>query len=93
MSAGVVRQKATAAGIQLWHLPDPDLSPVDRPAFYIFYKKRLTPLLSGPAWSETCLPFFCRIEHRWAKTNRIPLKFRLGSVDYVDWLEGKGSAF
>jgi hypothetical protein len=43
-----------------------------------------------PQWSAEDLPFFCKIEHDWAKTRqRIPLKFRLGSVDYVDWLEGK----
>lgn len=48
--------------------------------------------LSGPflpRWSAEKLPFFCKIEHDWAKKARIPLKFRLGSVEYVDWLEGK----
>jgi hypothetical protein len=35
------------------------------------------------------LPFFCRIEHQWAKQLAVPIKFRLGSVEYVDWLEGK----
>ncbi len=43
-----------------------------------------------PRWSADDLPFFCKIEHDWAKNRaRVPLKFRLGSVDYVDWLEGK----
>ncbi len=43
-----------------------------------------------PRWSASDLPFFCKIEHDWAKNHaRIPLKFRLGSVEYVDWLEGK----
>jgi len=43
-----------------------------------------------PQWSAEDLPFFCKIEHDWAKNRvRIPVKFRLGSVDYVDWLEGK----
>jgi hypothetical protein len=43
-----------------------------------------------PRWSAEDLPFFCKIEHDWAKKHaRIPLKFRLGSVEYVDWLEGK----
>jgi hypothetical protein len=45
-----------------------------------------------PRWSAESLPFFCRIEHNWAKNKaRVPIKFRLGSVEYVDWLEGKGS--
>jgi len=42
-----------------------------------------------PAWSADDLPFFCRIEHQWGRRHRVPVKFRLGSVDYVDWLEGK----
>ncbi|MBL7826708.1 MAG: hypothetical protein JNJ57_08765 [Saprospiraceae bacterium] len=44
-----------------------------------------------PKWSAENLPFFCRIEHEWSKSIKksIPLKFRLGSVEYVDWLEGK----
>lgn len=42
-----------------------------------------------PKWSAESLPFFCRIEHQWGHQQRIPLKFRLGSVEYVDWLEGK----
>ncbi|MBL7808368.1 MAG: hypothetical protein JNN28_11150 [Saprospiraceae bacterium] len=42
-----------------------------------------------PKWSADNLPYFCRIEHNWAKHHHIPLKFRLGSVEYVDWLEGK----
>ena len=44
-----------------------------------------------PRWSAGDLPFFCKIEHDWSKNRaRIPVKFRLGSVEYVDWLEGKG---
>jgi len=43
-----------------------------------------------PRWSAENLPFFCKIEHDWAKNRaRIPIKFRLGSVEYVDWLEGR----
>ena len=42
-----------------------------------------------PRWSAESLPFFCRIEHNFAKNCTVPVKFRLGSVEYVDWLEGK----
>lgn len=44
-----------------------------------------------PRWNREQLPFFCRIEYQWAKSNKIPVKFRLGSVEYVDWLEGKSN--
>ena len=42
-----------------------------------------------PEWNVDNLPFFCRIEHKWSKNKATAFKFRLGSVDYVDWLEGK----
>lgn len=35
------------------------------------------------------LAFFCKIEVELEKSVQLPVKFRLGSVDYVDWLEGK----
>jgi hypothetical protein len=42
-----------------------------------------------PRWSSADLPVFCRIEHEVGKIMPIMIKFRLGSVEYVDWLEGK----
>lgn len=41
-------------------------------------------------WRVDDLPFFCKIEHQMGKKLPLLFKFRLGSVDYVDWLEGKG---
>jgi len=35
------------------------------------------------------LAFFCKVELRLEKAAKIPVKFRLGDVDYVDELEGK----
>ena len=49
----------------------------------------LHPFVLLPKWSAETLPFFCKIEHDWGKKSRLPFKFRLGSVEYVDWLEGK----
>ena len=34
-------------------------------------------------------PFFCRIEDQIARSSKVNFKFRLGSVQYVDALEGK----
>ena len=40
-------------------------------------------------WNAEKLPFFCRMEYRLGKKTILPFKFRLGSVEYVDWLEQK----
>jgi hypothetical protein len=42
-----------------------------------------------PRWESENLPFFCKIEHKIAQKLPVMFKFRLGSVEYVDWLEGK----
>jgi hypothetical protein len=39
------------------------------------------------------LPFFCKIEAKLEKKIHLPIKFRLGEVEYVDWLEGKHSSY
>ncbi len=42
-----------------------------------------------PEWRSVDLPIFCRIEHEMGKKMPLMVKFRLGSVEYVDALEGK----
>jgi len=39
------------------------------------------------------LAFFCRVEVKLEKSTKLPIKFRLGDVQYVDWLEGKREDF
>ena len=36
-----------------------------------------------------CLPIFCKIEHKLAKSSKVNVMMRLGSLDYVNKLEGK----
>ncbi len=40
-----------------------------------------------PQWTASELPVFCRVEHQIGRKLPVAFKFRLGSVDYVDWLE------
>jgi hypothetical protein len=35
------------------------------------------------------LAFFCKLEVKWDKVNVAPIRFRLGSVEYANGLEGK----
>ena len=35
------------------------------------------------------LPFFCMMEEKMFKSSKLPVRIRLGSIDYVNKLEGK----
>ena len=43
------------------------------------------------AYDYNDLAFFCKIEVKLEKALKLPVKFRLGSVQYVDYLEGKNN--
>jgi len=38
---------------------------------------------------QSKLPLFCDIEHRMEVKSNIPVRFRIGNLDYVNKLEGK----
>lgn len=47
---------------------------------------------SLPVYCENDLALFCRMEAKMERILHTPVRFRLGSASYVDWLEGKNSA-
>ena len=63
----------------------------------IFPSSKIPPLLSSYLLQTNIpnfhtyehLPFFCKIEVKLEQAAKFPIKFRLGDVPYVDYLEGK----
>lgn len=55
----------------------------------------ITPIsysLISPNYYTQNFGFFCKKELQMEKLTKIPFKFRLGSVQQCDWLEGKPNA-
>lgn len=51
----------------------------------LFESKKSIPLI------DYNTSFFCRVEHRLSLSTNIPIKMRLGDLDYVNFLEGKNN--
>ena len=56
---------------------------------YFRKKNTVEPNKIPLVFSVETLPFFCKIEYKMGFNKKLPLKFRLGDVQYVDELEGK----
>ena len=53
---------------------------------------KVVPFLSTDYYARQ-LGFFCRQEIKFDKITKMPFRFRLGSVEQCNWLEGKSKAF
>ncbi|MBC7829033.1 MAG: hypothetical protein H7122_14885 [Chitinophagaceae bacterium] len=53
-----------------------------------FYTSRPVPLIAEDHYSQN-FGFFCRKELQFEKQTKLPLRFRLGSIEYCNYLEDK----
>jgi hypothetical protein len=56
---------------------------------YFIKHDSLRPNKIPSVFSVEALPFFCKIEYKMGLQKKLPLKFRLGDVQYVDEMERK----
>jgi hypothetical protein len=58
----------------------------------VFNDIKIEPDIIGRDHYTKKLTFFCRQEYQFEKATKIPLRFRLGSLQYTDYLEKKPNA-
>lgn len=68
-------------------IPGEDQVPIYRPSNY-FISYAPYRVISADFYSRN-FGFFCKKELEFEKKTKIPLRFRLGSLGYTDYLEGK----
>ena len=59
---------------------------------YPLYTNFSTIKAVSPNFYVKNLGFFCRQELKLEAATNIPFKFRVGSINYCDWMEGKKNA-
>jgi hypothetical protein len=77
----------SAPALAIPHLLFSDTQNTSIPDLHTFTTDRYYQAPSSYRYQD--LAFFCRLEVKMEKASKMPVRFRLGTVDYVDYLEGK----
>ena len=80
-------RKGVSGGFDLEKMLRPDSKTMNPARSSMSYLLRTTPV--APSYYASRLGFICRKELQLDKITPIALRFRLGSLDYVNWMEGK----
>jgi hypothetical protein len=59
--------------------------------FILDTSKIKSPIYFIPKYNVNNQPIFCKIEELWQRNTNFNVRFRLGSIDYVDRLENKNN--
>ena len=100
-----VANAAFSQKVSVFQKPQPLLAYAKKPVNKLFRLQATTqtagitsisnkPQLSvSPGFYAANLGFFCKQEIKFEKATKIPFKFRLGSVQQCDWMEGKPNTY
>lgn len=66
--------------------------PISPASFSSDYFRFSTSPIISPDFYAKKLGFFCKREWQFESRTKLPLRLRLGSVAYTDWMEGKKGA-
>lgn len=83
--AGLTQQKTTAT------VPAAVSSKKITPVFSFIPSSYSLQVITADHYTSN-FGFFCKKELQLEKVTRVPFKFRLGSVEQCDWLEGKNTS-
>lgn len=90
-SVSCMAQKDTTGTVDIFTITKKPIQIVSQLDLLTYSSSEIQPSMTKQRsiFDVQALPIFCKIEHKLAKTSNINVMMRLGSLDYVNKLEGK----